>query len=938
MASLYERISKGKISVDEITASMKRSTSKGGKYFESMQKQSKTFSGQLSTLKDNCQQFLGTLTKGVFTKLAENVLPRINKVITKLSETFEKGGLSALLDEFGVVGDVIQDVIDKFKEIAKNKTKVENLKKVFKSLKRVCETVVKIAGDLVNKFLDFATAESTLNAVEKILDGINSALIWCEDNWELVKTAIVGVVGVIAGLKLAGFIDDLTTALTKAELLKTELTGLQSLQLAVGVTLAITGLVMEGKGIADTIKEGLNLNNLGEILGGGGSLVAGAAMIGKAFGKALLGGCVGSIVAGAGMMFAGIWDSIKNGIDWLSGLLTSVGGTLMGAGIGGLIGSIGGPMGALIGFLVSGVINFIIWFWQKFEKIESWFKKLPVWGKAAIVALINMIPIGTLVTAVITIIKKWDVIVEWCKNACSKIGEFFSKMGSWINTNVIQPVKNFFIDLWNGITDGASSAWSGICSFFSTIGAWVNSNIIQPVKNFFVGLWTGIKNGAISAWNGICSFFSTIATWINTNIIQPVKNFFLNFFYFTVGLAVTIWEGIKAIIMPIASWVNTNIIQPVVNFFVNLWTRIVTIARNIWTGICTTWSTIATWVNTNVIQPVVNFFVNLWTRITSIVRNVWTSICTIWNQIPQWISTYVVQPVVNFFVNLWQRITTIVRNVWNSICTIWGIIASWVNSNIIQPVINFFVNLWTRITTIVRNVWNSICQIWGQIANWVNSNIIEPIKNFFSGLWSSITETVSSVKEAIIGAFRAAYDKVVGIWEGITGFFSGIWDGIKNTVNKLISKGKEALGVESDVKSKDDGAHHAWGGLMTTPHWGQVAEDGAEMIIPLSKDKRGRGLSLWRQAGEIMGVNQTQPSQIAVSSSLPSYSPESTVNSYYTNKSTVEHNEYSPQLSFSITGTNDERVLMRKIKRVVQEAIADTVEGIERSNPKLREV
>ena len=36
MDSLYDRISKGTISVDEITASMERSTSAGGKYFESM--------------------------------------------------------------------------------------------------------------------------------------------------------------------------------------------------------------------------------------------------------------------------------------------------------------------------------------------------------------------------------------------------------------------------------------------------------------------------------------------------------------------------------------------------------------------------------------------------------------------------------------------------------------------------------------------------------------------------------------------------------------------------------------------------------------------------------------------------------------------------------------------------------------------------------------
>ena len=42
MESLYDRISKGTMSVDEITSSFARSSAEGGKYFNSMEKQSKT--------------------------------------------------------------------------------------------------------------------------------------------------------------------------------------------------------------------------------------------------------------------------------------------------------------------------------------------------------------------------------------------------------------------------------------------------------------------------------------------------------------------------------------------------------------------------------------------------------------------------------------------------------------------------------------------------------------------------------------------------------------------------------------------------------------------------------------------------------------------------------------------------------------------------------
>ncbi len=89
MASLYDRISKGTISIDEITASMERSTSAGGKYFQSMEKQSETLNGQWSTLQDNFNNFIGTILKPINELLANEILPVINDVLGKLSEKIE---------------------------------------------------------------------------------------------------------------------------------------------------------------------------------------------------------------------------------------------------------------------------------------------------------------------------------------------------------------------------------------------------------------------------------------------------------------------------------------------------------------------------------------------------------------------------------------------------------------------------------------------------------------------------------------------------------------------------------------------------------------------------------------------------------------------------------------------------------------------------------
>ena len=66
---------------------------------------------------------------------------------------------------------------------------------------------------------------------------------------------------------------------------------------------------------------------------------------------------------------------------------------------------------------------------------------------------------------------------------------------------------------------------------------------------------------------------------------------------------------------------------------------------------------------------------------------------------------------------------------------------------------------------------------------------------------------------------------------------------------------------------------HATGGIMTSPHIGMVAEDGAEAIIPLGSKRRSRGLSLWERAGEILGVKKFAEGGIVGTPELSRNSP-----------------------------------------------------------------
>lgn len=84
MQHLYNRVSKGKMSVDEITESMKRSTSEGGKYFQSMDAQSQTLDGRLSTLSDTVNSKLGEALQPILQKAADEWIPNVTNAIDNM--------------------------------------------------------------------------------------------------------------------------------------------------------------------------------------------------------------------------------------------------------------------------------------------------------------------------------------------------------------------------------------------------------------------------------------------------------------------------------------------------------------------------------------------------------------------------------------------------------------------------------------------------------------------------------------------------------------------------------------------------------------------------------------------------------------------------------------------------------------------------------------
>lgn len=184
--------------------------------------------------------------------------------------------------------------------------------------------------------------------------------------------------------------------------------------------------------------------------------------------------------------------------------------------------------------------------------------------------------------------------------------------------------------VWTDIKTGVSDAWDAIVNFFTAIpgrivgalgdvvgiiggsfasmGTWIDTNVLQPVVGFF----TGLPNRLLTALGDIVgTVFGALlqaATWVNTNVLQPVLGFFTGLPGRIVTALGDVVGTIFAALLSAGTWVFQNVMVPVVGFFIGLPGNIVTalgdIVSTIWGGL----KTAAQWVYDNVIGKVVGFF------------------------------------------------------------------------------------------------------------------------------------------------------------------------------------------------------------------------------------------------------------------------------------------------------------------------------------------
>lgn len=406
-------------------------------------------------------------------------------------------------------------------------------------------------ADILNKVLelvdgvDFEAFAADMQAgfqtfiddtLPKIIDGLG----WLIDNKDTIIAGIAGMGAAFAAWKVVTLIQGVVGAI-------------KAFQLA-----------NEGATVAQwALNVAMNANPIGLIIAAIVGLVAAFVVLWKkseAFREFWIGlwngivSIVSTVVTAIGEFFSGLWDNIKTIwstvstwfndniiqplIGFFSGLWSTVSGffSQLWADIVNIF------VGAATWFndtVVQPIVNFFSQFWSNIVAI---FSPAIEWFSALFTSIWN-----TLSSIV-------NIIIGLLQGCWAMICRVFEVAGDWFNTNVIQPVANFFKDLWDKISNGAKAAWDFVSGVFKKVASWFNDNVIQPVIKFFKDLWDKISSGAQAAWDKVSGIFEKVSGWFNDNVIKPVAEFFSGMWDKLKSGASDAWDGIKSVFSSVASF------------------------------------------------------------------------------------------------------------------------------------------------------------------------------------------------------------------------------------------------------------------------------------------------------------------------------------------------------------------------------------------------
>ncbi|GAB6174508.1 hypothetical protein JCM15765_39860 [Paradesulfitobacterium aromaticivorans] len=412
--------------------------------------QSKTFSGMMSTLKDNVNMTIGKVMEPVFNKLKE-LMPTILEQVGRFSDTLAKSGLGAALNNIlppGVVG-------------------------TFKVFGEIIADMAKVAFPVLKEFFLFVSAHG-----------------------EFVKAALVGMAAGFAALKT------ITAVVNVINTVKTAFTSLNAAMGLIGlasnpigwIVIAVGALAVAGYELYkhwDQVKtwffglwEGIKnifsgaLNAIVGFLTNWGLLILAAAT-----------GPIGLIIYAVTQH----WEQIKSTITHAAGVVV----------IGvknawtGLTTTVSNLWSALKGKTINvwdGIKNGVVGAAKWMYNHNYYFKDLVDFAARA---WLNLQQKTTEV---------WNLVTQYLNTTWALIQSAATQ--AW------GALTNTLVSLWNSISDTALQVWDSLSGSLQNLWQNLVlglQSIFTPVRDFLAGIWNRIEETASSVWNKVANTIGSLA-------------------------------------------------------------------------------------------------------------------------------------------------------------------------------------------------------------------------------------------------------------------------------------------------------------------------------------------------------------------------------------------------------------------------------------------
>ena len=223
LGTTTEQVKNVSIGYDDLSAALIKAASAGGMFEGSMQRQSQTFNGIVSTLKDNAKALIGEVFQPLSSKLAQEILPQANKYLQELADAYRKGGTTAMIKATGkITAKMIDAVISATPKFLEGLFTL--LGALGEELVNSFPRIAKLLTDLFTKILLWITSKNTIKGIIGAVGKILSALAIAVFNAlpDLIKGLMSNTIDIIESVFSGEMFDELLRSLSAVGLAMTE--------------------------------------------------------------------------------------------------------------------------------------------------------------------------------------------------------------------------------------------------------------------------------------------------------------------------------------------------------------------------------------------------------------------------------------------------------------------------------------------------------------------------------------------------------------------------------------------------------------------------------------------------------------------------------------------------------------------------------------------